>query len=179
MMSPGFFLQPFSKELQLSNIMVTGTISRTAGVIGVTYTLHGPLSDIVIPSSSVMPARQKELWEETCFEFFLAPADSDQYWEFNLSPSGNWNVYHFESFREGMKEETGFSSLPFRIDNQSDCFTLTLELDVTPISREDQRIKAGISAVILFNDGNRTFWSLVHPGTQPDFHNRGSFIIDL
>lgn len=178
MKSTAFSLQPFSQEIHLRDIMVTGAISRTAGIIAVSYILQGPLSNIMIPSSAV-PARHNRLWEKTCFEFFLAPAGSEQYWEFNLSPAGHWNVYHFESCREGMKEEPAISSLPFRIHNQSDRFTLTLELDVTHIIKTDQLLKAGISAVIQFNDGNMTFWSLVHPGSQPDFHNRGSFIIEI
>ena len=62
-----------------------------------------------------MPARRDRLWEETCFEFFLAVKNSPRYWEFNLSPAGHWNVYRFADYRQGMQEEPAFASLPFSV----------------------------------------------------------------
>jgi len=174
-----FSLHPFSNKMNLNDIKITGNIARTSNVLAISYSLNGPLSKVIIPSSSLTPARRSRLWEETCFEFFLAPLDSDQYWEFNLSPDGHWNVYHFQSYRQGMKEESAFTSVPFAIHNQSDYFMLALEIDLDNIIKANQPLKAAISAVVLLHDKDQTFWSLIHSGPKPDFHSRDSFIIDL
>ncbi len=126
-----------------------------------------------------MPTRRSRLWEETCFEFFLGVMNSDQYWEFNLSPAGHWNVYRFTSYREGMKEELAFASLPFSIQNQPDALRLALELELGRIVPADQPVKVAISAVIRSIDGKMLYWALIHPGPKPDFHRRDSFIVEL
>ena len=56
------------------------------------YEARGNLSKVEIPAAAETPRRRDRLWEETCLELFLGTADSGEYWEFNLSPAGHWNV---------------------------------------------------------------------------------------
>ena len=49
--------------------------------------------------------RQDNLWKHTCFEAFFARPDSEQYWELNVAPSGHWNLYQFDGYRSGGREE--------------------------------------------------------------------------
>ena len=133
----------------------------------------------MIPAPADLPARRPGLWEETCFEFFLGVKDAPRYWEFNLSPAGHWNVYRFAGYRQGMAEETALTSLPVNVRRRSDSLRLDLELDVEKIVAADQPLMVGIAAVIKLAAGGLTYWALIHPGPQADFHRRDSFLVEL
>lgn len=174
-----FTLEPFHSEAFLPDLKIAGTVSRHLNIISMSYALWGPLAEAVIPAASEAPSRQNELWEETCFELFLGGRGSDQYWEFNLSPSGNWNVYRFDAYREGMEEEKAFVSLPFSVKNEQDELLLELEFSLDNIIPEDEGLEAAVSAVIKLKDGRVIYWAMTHPGTEPDFHHRDGFVIEL
>src|SRR4028119_1867556 len=126
-MNDHFYLQPFSppKSQQataslLPDLKVIGNIARSTNILTLGYELLAPPAEVVIPPLADKPLRKNELWQETCFEFFLGIKNFERYWEFNLSPAGHWNIYHFDGYRQGMQEEIAFTSLPFSIQNQSD-----------------------------------------------------------
>jgi hypothetical protein len=179
MNSRNFSLKPFLPADSLSDIEITGSISRASNTLAITYTLLGPLSELLIPPPAEMPSRKDALWEKTCFEFFLAPENSDQYWEFNLSPAGHWNVYSFKSYRQGMQEEPAFTALPFRVYRQPKAMKLSMKLDLARITPEDHTLQIAVSAVIKALSGKTTCWALTHPGPQADFHRRDAFILEL
>src|SRR5690349_18802736 len=94
-------------------IEVTGTAMRQENILSIHYSVHGDIENILCPIS-VAPARKDDLWKATCFEFFIAIKDQSRYWEFNMSPSGNWNVYAMDAYRQvNMREELAFTQLPF------------------------------------------------------------------
>lgn len=174
-----FQLQPFAAAGAHADLTITGSISRDSRALAIRYGVQGPRAALTIPASAEGPARRRGLWEETCFELFLAGKDSRCYWEFNLSPSGDWNVYRFDDYREGMREEPAFAALPFRFEIRSDGLWLALECFLDGIVASDQALEVALSAVIKHGDGKMTYWALTHPGPFPDFHRRDSFIITL
>lgn len=177
-MNQGFTLIPFSPDAQ-AGIVITGAIGRHSNTLSVSYLLTGLLSDIVIRDPADVPERRDHLWEETCMEFFISPENSGNYWEFNLSPAGHWNVYNFKSYRRGMREEPAFTSLPFVVQMKSDAFKISVELALDDIVASNRSLAVGISAVIREPNGGKTYWALSHSGPEPDFHRRDSFIIEL
>lgn len=179
MSSMSFSLKPFMSFNALRSLNISGTVERRANTLSLSYALLGPLPEVLIPVSADIPVRSDVLWEETCFEFFLGLKGSDDYWEFNLSPSRHWNVYRFSAPRQGMKEEPAFTSLPFKVVTTPGTLGLSLNVDLDKIVRERRSLQAGISAVIKAVNGRLTYWALTHPGPQPDFHRRESFIIEL
>ena len=179
MSSQDFSLQPFSPLNPPLTIKLTGRISRRPRQLAIRYDLHGPLAELMIPAPDALPVRRQGLWEETCFEFFLGVKDAPQYWEFNLSPAGHWNVYRFAGYRQGMAEEPALTSLPMIVRRHSDSLEVTLKLDVERIVSADQPLMVGISAVIKLAGGGPTYWALTHPGPQADFHRRDSFLLEL
>jgi len=180
MNSQSFSLQPFSSASSLPDLAITGNLTRRGAIFDIRYMLRGCLEEIVVPPpADPPPARRHRLWEETCLEFFLAPQNSSRYWEFNLSPAGHWNVYRFQAYRQGMAEGEAFSSLPFRVQRRWDSLVLHLEFDLGRIFPAKRRLEAAIAAVIKARDGQVTYWALVHPGPQPDFHRRDAFVIEL
>ena len=175
----GFSLEPFPPAGPPPSFRITGEAVRRPGTLAVRYALLGWLAELAIPAPAAAPARKDGLWEETCFELFLAVRGSKRYWEFNLSPAGHWNVYRFADYREGMEEEAAFASLPLSAESRPDSFSLTLEVDLDKIVRADQALEAGPCAVIKTGGGETAHWALSHPGPRADFHRRESFTLEL
>ncbi|MEH1843123.1 MAG: DOMON-like domain-containing protein [Nostoc sp.] len=196
-----FSLKPFPSTKSLPNLKIAGNIARNYNQLSICYTLGGDLKEIALalaqrlvekptvplllsklpiadaPSNKSL--RKDELWKDTCFEFFLGIKDSQRYWEFNLSPTGYWNVYRFDGYRQGMQEETAFEKLPFSVQNQADSLALALDVDLDKIISAEQEIELAITTVVKHRDGEVTYWALTHQATEADFHLRDSFIIKL
>ena len=174
-----FFLKPFAGEGNPAGVTIGGSIARRADTLSVRYEMRGNLSRVSIPAPADSPRRKDRLWEGTCLELFLGTADSGRYWEFNLSPTGHWNVYRFTRYREGMREEPAYTTLPFAVRIGPGALELSMELDVGRIIPAGEAIEAGVAAVIKTIDGGRSHWALAHPASRPDFHRRDGFALTL
>ena len=175
-----FQLQQWPGDGLLQGIEVSGSISRQAGRLALDYYISGPLEDIVIPGPEPIPERKIGLWENTCLEFFLTESGQPRYWEFNLSPSGAWNVFRFENYRQGLFEEEVFSRLPFQARQEAQGrFHLALDFTLGRIIRTDKNLEVAISAVIKTTSGRQSFWALSHPASGADFHHRSGFLLRL
>ena len=169
-----FSLEPFPNSNFPSSLKLTGKIDRTDNRLEIEYLLLGNLADIIIPKPVKLPDRK-----QTCLEFFLGIKNSSQYWEFNLSPSEDWNIYHFEDYRQGMQEEMAFNSLPFIVESKSNSLQLILKLDLNQIVSKEKSLEVGISTVIKSTDKNISYWALTHHDSQANFHHRDSFAIEI
>lgn len=174
-----FKIQPFPSAKPMPDLKIVGNIARQGNQFTIHYTLLDNLKQVALTAPSATPARKYELWKDTCFEFFLGIKNSEQYWEFNLSPTGDWNVYRFDAYRQGMQEETAFTTLPFSIQHLSDSMAIALDIELDKIVLANQAIEVGITTVIKDRDGEVSYWALTHQGTEADFHRRDSFIITL
>jgi hypothetical protein len=172
-------LTPFPGERVSLDVRITAAITRRSNVLTIGYTLRGDLAGLVIPAPAEQPFRKNNLWATTCFEFFVAAQDAPEYWEFNLSPAGHWNVYRFDDYRQGMREEPAFTALPFVVNRQPDALTIDLTVSMADLVPADERIQVACTAVIEHQDGALTYWALAHCGNEPDFHRRDSFIVEL
>jgi hypothetical protein len=172
-----FSLVPFP-DTNVPDIAIDGEILRQKNVLTIHYTLTKNIEDIFLPPPSLNRTRKDDLWKTTCFELFLAIKDLPEYWEINLSPSGDWNIYHMDIYRRiGFREETLIQHLPFEVQKDSDVFALKAAIDLDPIVRAGQILDVGIAAIIQRRKGTETFWALIHPGPQADFHSRESFAL--
>ena len=174
-----FFLKPFPGEGNPAGLTIDGTIARRADALSVRYEVRGDLSKLSIPAAAEAPRRQDRLWEETCLELFLGTADSGEYREVNLSPSGHWNVYRFTRYRDGMREEPAIASLPIDVRRDSKALLLTAEIGIGKIVPAGKDLAAAVAAVIKTNDGGKSHWAPVHPASRPDFHRRDGFALIL
>jgi len=174
-----FFLKPFPGEGNPAGVTIGGSIARRADALTVRYEVQGDLSKVSIPIDAEAPRRKHRLWEETCLELFLGTAVSGEYWELNLSPSGHWNAYRFDRYREGMREESAIPSLPFDVRNGPDSLELSMELDVGTILPAEETLRIGVAAVVKTVDGRTIHLALSHPGPQPDFHQSAGFTLRI
>jgi len=149
------------------------------------YQLQGSLENLSLLPESPVAARAHELWRHTCFELFFAAqggsAESAEsvYWEVNLSPSGCWNVYRFDHYRSGMREEVLASRRFWQLTREAELLSLTCAFDIGELIDNSSGIVAGLSVVLASTDGGYSFWAINHFGTRPDFHNRQSFLLQL
>jgi len=174
-----FALVPY-KAQQLPALEFTGTVTRLVNHLSIHYVVSGDIINILLPTPTDSPVRKHDLWRTTCFEFFIAIQDQPCYWEFNMSPSGNWNVYAMDAYRQvNMREEVAFTQLPFEFRKTNDEVTLDITVDLNPIIQSETILEIGVTSIIQTNDGNESFWGLAHPGLQADFHLRNSLILEM
>jgi hypothetical protein len=174
-----FTLIPFPAS-DIPAISLTGKLSLQRQFLTLHYSLAGNTEEILLLPISLSPGRKDELWKATCFEFFLAIQDQPGYWEFNMSPSGDWNVYRMDAYRRiGFREEAAISALPFAFKKESNRYSLDVAIDLTSIIRADENVQLAITAIVQTKAGNETYWALAHPASHADFHLRESFILGL
>jgi hypothetical protein len=155
------------------------SVERTsAGVLHLRYRLTGA-EHVLIPRR-IGSLRADNLWQHTCFEAFVRPAGGTAYFEFNLAPSLQWAVYHFDAPRQGMRNalELGVPSLDIR--NEGGRFELgaQINLDAVPdFARAPWQLN--LTSVIEAPDGRKSYWALAHPTGRPDFHNPDCFALEL
>ena len=134
--------------------------------------LFGSPLRVKLPVTEV-PRRKDELWRTTCFEAFIRPRGTDAYIELNLSPSGDWAAFRFDSYRSGMRE----SAITCRPDPDVYVYSgirfqeASFDLSAEPELDESFAWDIGLSAVIEVIDGTISYWALAHAKGPPDFHN--------
>jgi hypothetical protein len=179
MMEHRFSLVAFP-DVEIPDITITGKVARQNNTLTILFFIRGKTETILLPNPSAHPSRKDDLWQATCFEFFLAFPKEPSYWEFNMSPSGDWNVYHMDKYRRvGFREETLIQRLPLSVRQEAGCMMVESSVDLNPILSRERPVQAGIASVIQNKDGHETYWALAHPQSQPDFHSRESFILLL
>ncbi len=134
------------------------------------------VSDLVFPDLNPKPSRADELWKTTCFECFFGVGGSDRYYEFNGSPSGNWALYGFDSYRSGMKNKIfpNATTAPVMetFEKRPDEILCVWNI---PSFTSEFLDRAGITAVLETGEGV-SYWAISHAGQKPDFHLKDSFI---
>jgi hypothetical protein len=149
------------------------------GVLRLSYAVHGGVEQVRVPAAAA-PGFTDGLWRHTCFEAFLA-ADATSYFEFNFSPSGQWAIYRFDGYRQGMSPVR--SATPPRIGLLREPALLRLdvsvELPAVDTALAGPALRAGLCAVIEDLDGGVSYWALAHPAQRPDFHHRGGLTLPL
>ncbi len=157
--------------------LVDGTLHLTGEQLRIDYRLHPTAQPVRWPEPSLSPSRLDGLWQHTCFELFIAPNASSQYLEFNFSPSGDWNCYAFDAYREGATQAVELDTLEVLAHSPTlrAQFCLPAGLKAYPVAQW----QIGITAVIEYASGDLDYAALRHTAAKPDFHRRDSFCLDL
>jgi hypothetical protein len=169
-------LLPF-ETVSAPAIELSVKVDRRDSELRIFYEMTGAVQSIALPLVAISPERRMELWEMTCFEFFLGVPGQAGYWEVNLSPAGHWNVFRLEGYRSGLSEFEAIGSLPVLV-NQSG-FSLETRLDLDLLGIVNCEIELSVTAVIASKSGDVSYWALCHAGNEADFHLRDSFVMAL
>ena len=174
-----FQLQPFPGEPAPAGLAIGGSASRDGQCLNLRYRLSGPLQPLRLPEPAATPRRRDELWQSTCLEGFLALPGDPGYWELNVCPSGDWNLYRLDAYRQGLRPEPDATAplLQRRIKGQG--LELSVSLPLPPRLATATGLELGITAVIATGEGELSYWALRHPGEQADFHRREGFTLRL
>lgn len=142
------------------------------------YTLTADMARIRV-GTEVTPGPAEGLWKHTCFEAFIQPSGSRGYYEFNFSPTRQWAVYRFDSYREGMTPmdmssppEISVRKVPNHLEMGA-----TFLLPIDPAAAH--RTKLALAAVVEDDSGRLCYWAGGHPEGKPDFHHADSFAFEL
>ena len=158
-------------------LAISGTVQRRGEQLHLHYRIDDPTGRVRLPATAAPPRRRDELWTTTCLELFLAEPDAAPYWEVNLSPSGDWNVYRLTAYRQGLAPEPAITALPFTIERHAHGLELQLRLDLSALVPAGRPLDLAITAVLEEQGGEISYWALAHPGPEADFHRRDGFVL--
>ena len=146
-----------------------------AGKALLTFSIS-PAHTLVVPRPA-SPVRTDGLWQHSCCELFLKSGDGEGYFEFNLSPSGQWAAYAFAGYRGGMCNLMLPIDPHIEAERVAEAFVLTANVDLAAILTGIVRLN--LTAVIEEAGGTKSYWALAHPSEKPDFHHPDGFILQL
>ena len=147
------------------------SVNREGALLRVDYVLEGDIEALRIPPPRASRAVD-ELWKHTCCELFVARPGAPGYREFNFSPSGEWAVYRFSSYREGRTADDVAPSIA--VARTGERFDVSARVKV-----EDEQLMLGLCAVIEEQSGAISYWALRHAPGRPDFHHPQAFAMEL
>lgn len=162
----------------MPDIRIAGRVRRSRGFLSATFELHDPRQQVRIAPPADSPGRVHGLWEQTCFECFLAEYATPGYWEINLSPAGNWNIFRFDGYRRGMREEPAVDHLPVAVHREKAVLRVVCRIDLSTLGISRPWLRVALSAVIKSEIG-AGYWALAHPCSRPDFHHHQGFVMTL
>ena len=170
-----YSLRPFKDNVHYT---LEGNILRSFNQLWLKLNLHGELDQLFLPPMRGIPSQKDQLWESTCFELFMADHQTSRYYEFNISPTGDWNVFEFSDYRKNKTTMTDIFSPSIErslYDSQNIQYSIGI-----PIFNEVKFFKKiGVSCVLKTLSGETHYWALDHPQQTPDFHDPRSFTINL
>jgi hypothetical protein len=190
-------LEPFGGLPHPPDLSVSGQASRQAGHqahrqdgrqasrLELVWRLSGDLDALVLPEPSQSRRRCDGLWQTTCLEAFWGFAGHDAYWELNLAPSGDWNLYRLSHYRGPLTPVELEVPPAWQVRRSARELELAVELDLGEMAGGDDPGVAGITlevsltAVIEQAGQGVSYWALAHTGVEPDFHRRDSFGLGL
>ncbi len=177
-MNQSAVLVPFCKPSQITAMC---QVAVRGGCLELTYSLKGSCEqldgyDRGAFSSSVCE-RKDHLWEQTCLEAFLADESKKDYWEMNVSLSGDWNIFCFSDYRQARTEENRsqvYKNNAYFSKNEIyfSCLWDLMQLDI-------KKARIGISMIANYKDGQQDLLALAHDGAIADFHKRSSFLLNF
>lgn len=162
-------LKPFVKISE--NIEVLASLKyQSEQLFKFSISLNGSLDKLLLPPP-LPPSeqtRRPDLWRETCLEFFSGASTADEapYIEFNFSPSGDWDLYLFDAYRQGMRPlEADISS------QQISAHQWVIEVRLLkPLPWKPQTYQ--LSTVLKNKTGEISYWAPSHPSEKADFHDK-------
>lgn len=172
-------LRPFSPGSAPQGLQLAGSVARGPGRLLLTYDMAGDLDRVVLPETVQYISRRHELWRRTCFEIFFAIPGQTVYWEGNFSTTGDWNLYRFTEYRQGMTEEHRLDRPSWRLVRGERRLEVSCGLDLHDLCPDRAALAVGLACVVMATDGSLSYWALDHAAAGPDFHDRRGFLLEL
>ena len=157
-----------------------GNIKRLdQSILALDYELVVPADQLIWPAAAASPQRRDELWQSTCLELFIAKPNEPSYWEINLAPNGDWNVYRLDGYRQDLQAEPAIQRISLSSDSAADRHQLQATIELPPALRQVAPLEANLCAVLQHANGSNSYWALCHPCSEADFHARAGFVLEV
>jgi hypothetical protein len=174
---------PSTPEDSLTGITIE-VDSLTTDLLVLCYRIGGDIDRLELPAQAASKF-QDELWKNTCLEAFIGFPDSEVYYEFNFSPSSQWAVYRFDSYRQGVTPL--HPTPPPRVIVRRRDGSLEADIDIhlgaipglTAEEIKGRELRLAMTAIMKNEQGRLSYWALAHPPGRPDFHHRDGFALAL
>jgi hypothetical protein len=168
-------LVPFQKTSAAENFKIEASIVRkSAFEVHMEFHLEGKIESLLCPSPED-PTRQDNLWQSTCFEGFLNQKNGG-YLEINCSPSGHWNAYEFDSYRQNMRPAHHITVRLTRLEKDDKEARFFIQV----ISEKELALThAGLTVVLETKSHEKSHWALRHPAEQADFHHADGWTVSM
>ena len=148
---------------------------------GVLATASSGLTDLVLPARLIdglqtNGERRDGLWTTTCFEAFMAVPGCTDYWEINLSASGDWALYRFDDYRQGQHPQELAEAPTICLRRRHHQLRLDARFPLAPWWPEGICPDLALNCVLDRGEAGLSHWALRHPLHQADFHDRNTFL---
>lgn len=165
---------------RLPATLVADAYRVSATVLRCDFVLQADLTRLALPSRRAAE-RRDELWRHTCFEAFVSTPEASGYYEFNISPGGDWAAYQFEDYRRGMTPAPLRTPPAVEANARPGHFALsaTLELGGLGTLEHAPQLWLALAAVLEDEQGSLSYWALRHAPGKPDFHHRAAYALKL
>lgn len=177
--------------------VVSGSLVRTANQMQIAWHVDPRQHALVWPSEERILRRQDGLWKSTCFEIFVAASATDSspvkpYFEINISPSGNWQCYRFDDYRQAQSVSNTFAVTQSSASHHAEHCSLSCTVEYSLPQFVTTSLNISISAILemqpartsridvaMPGSSELTYYALTHPSKQPDFHLASSRLLKL
>jgi len=175
-----------SSEPHHSNpFTVNGKLLINHSQLNLSFAIQGETNQILWPQITQKNKRKDELWTNTCFEIFIKPDNSDQYWEFNFCHEHYFNCYHFSNYRHKLQTELLIDQVYSQFDSQNKnnvTLSFATELEKLTNNYSLSSVRIGISCIMKtmnsdLSKNENHYYALKHCANEPDFHNSDSYTI--
>lgn len=144
---------------------ITAAIKATPNGCDAEFRLDGRIGAIRLPPPGPS-VRTDELWKTSCLEIFWQPIGETSYREFNLSPSGRWAAYDFDSYREGMREAP-IDAIALSCSHNDNELILKASIAAELASPA----QVALNGIVEHSDASLQYWALAFGPGKPDFHS--------
>ena len=151
-------------------IKVQAKLEIEKKTIKLEFNIVGERKNYIFPSISP-PKRAKELWKATCFELFFTSKNQKGYYEINISPSKQWNIYTFKGYRDFVTETEIASNPIITMSQQKDEYTLLFESTLDEVGLTENLV-FNLAVILLDSNNIRHFYAINRTLGAVDFHNR-------
>lgn len=170
--------------------LVSGILSQHQQMVSLTFRVEGA-HQFELPAMTENASRAMNLWEQSCFEIFIRPLNTEAYLEFNLSSNGDWNAFVFKDYRLPLMEDGALTPAPMDkapicastgIPRNDSAWRLDVQIDLSHLPREfhlPANRMIALSCILKDLKGNLHYFALKHPAEKPDFHHQESFCLRI
>jgi hypothetical protein len=152
---------------------VSAEVFFSDGALRFHYQIRGRGADWPDLKEERLRERRDEIWKNDCMEVFWSE-NGTSYWEMNLAPNGDWQIYFFEDYRKKGCPEMSLRLTDLKSRKEKDVFHM--EGKIGGPRGSFLQVQLFQPTVILREKEGFLFWAPKHEEQRPDFHKMSLWV---